>query len=275
MKKYYLQYKSKISLKKAIDKISSHATIGEHMFKRPVSKAETCNLLLSLGENPNEIAERCRDWKENVPYFENSVGPVWDFSGQGKAEIIDPKTNKPIAVITDPGTLSLSSYKMNFETACKAKNRAVDNFSYTDFQTAIVHGIASIEGYITELAKDWNHKNPSAQLIDSKQKKVSMDNKFDLWIPKITSGKKIKKQDRCWRDFIMLRQIRDNETIHAKHGGQAISYKKLADNINSFRWGIAGLLGSLHRLAEQWIPSVVINAFFMPDVEVIEEDASI
>ena len=97
MKKYYLQYKPKISLKKAIDKIATHAMLGEHMSKRPTTKAEVCNLLLSLGENPNIMAEKCRNWKENVPYFENLLGSTWNFPGAGKAEIVDLKTNKTIA----------------------------------------------------------------------------------------------------------------------------------------------------------------------------------
>jgi hypothetical protein len=271
MNKNYLQYQSKISLKKAIDKIAIHAMLGEHNISpRPTTKAKVCELLILLGENPNEIAEKCRDWREVVPYFENLLGSTWIFSGSGKAEIIDTHSDESLGKISDPGTISLSVYRGNLETACKARDRAVENASYADFQTALIHGIASIESYIAELARVWNKENSLDQLIDSKQNKVSLDDKFDIWIPKISKGTKLNKSDRCWNDFVTLRRIRDHEAVHPKCGGQAISYNDLAKHINEFRWGIAGLLGSLHRLVGQWIPSVVINAFYMPDVEVIK-----
>ncbi len=274
MKSYYLQYKTKISLKRATDKIAMHAMLGEHIHsaERPATKADVCNLLLSWGEDPNKLAEKCRDWRKNVPHFENLLGSTWHFPGSGKVEIVDTKTDESIGQITDPGTVSLSTYQTHFETACKARDRAVENSSYPDLQTSLVHGVASIESYITKLARAWNQQNPSDQLIDSKQNKFSLDDKFDIWIPKITKGKKLDKSDRCWNDFVTLRRIRDRVAVHPKLGAQIVAYTNLAKYINSFRWGIAGLLGTLHRLTGEWIPSAVINAFYMPDVEVIEEN---
>jgi len=272
MKNYHLQYETKISLKRAIDKIATHAILGQHFAQRPATKVEVCNLLSSWGEDPNKLAEKCRDWREHVPYFENLLGSTWGFPGSGKVEIVDTKSGESIGQIIGPGIVCLSTYRTHFETACKARDRAVENSSYSDLQTALVAGIASIESYITEWARVWNQQNLSDQLIDSKQNKVSLDDKFDIWIPKITKGRKLDKSDRCWSDFVTLRRIRHHETVHPKRGGQTVAYTNLAEYINSFRWGIAGLLGSLHRLAGQWIPSVVINAFYMPDIEVIKEN---
>jgi len=268
--KNYLQYKSKISLKKAIDKIAIHAMLGEHYISpRPTTKAKVCELLISLGNNPNDIAERCRNWRETVPDFENILKSTWTFSGSGKAEIVDTNSDESLGGISHPGTISLSVYRTQFEAACEARDRAVEGASYIDLQSALVHGIASIESCVSELARGWNKQNPLDQLVDSKQNKVSLDDKIDIWIPKITKGMKLNKSDECWNEFVILRRIRDREAVHSKFGGQAISYKDLVKHIDAFRWGIAGLLGSLHRLVGQWIPSVVINAFYMPDVEVI------
>ncbi len=272
MKNYHLQYRTKISLKRAIDKIVTHAILGTHFAKRPVTKAGVYSLLLSRRKDLNKVGEGCRDWRKHVPFFENLLGSTWDFPGPGKVEIVDTKTDESIGQITDPGTVSLSAYQTHFETACKARDRAVENCSYPDLQTSLVHGVTSIESYITKLARAWNQQNPSDQLIDSKRNKVSLDHKFDIWIPKITKGKKLDKSDRCWNDFVTLRRIRDRVAVHPKLGGQIVTYANLAKDINSFRWGIAGLLGTLHRLVGQWIPSAVINAFYMPDVEVIEEN---
>jgi hypothetical protein len=43
----------------------------------------------------------------------------------------------------------------------------------------------------------------------------------------------------------------------------------LADKINLFRYGIAGFLGKLHVLSRQPVPAIIINAVYMPDVEIV------
>ena len=273
MKKSHLRYKSKISFKVAVEKIAIHAMLGEHnVVPRPTTKKEVCEWFLSRKQNPNIFAEKCRDYRENVPCFENLLGSTWEFSGSGKVEIVDTESGESFGEISDPGKVSFSVYRTKFEAACKARDRAVENASYDDFHDALTNGIASIGSYIAELARAWNKQNPSDQLIDSNLNKVRLDDKFDIWIPKITKGKKLNKSERDWADFVTLKRIRDQEAAHPKCGGQAISYNDLAKHIDEFRWGIAGLLGSLHRLAGQWIPSAVIDAFYMPDVEVVEEN---
>ena len=64
--------------------------------------------------------------------------------------------------------------------------------------------------------------------------------------------------------------MRDDNAIHPKLPGQGISYKDFANQINAFRLGIAQLLGNIHLPLGVAVPSVIINAIYMPDVEVIE-----
>jgi hypothetical protein len=270
----HLRYKPKISLRQARDKIIIYGLFGDHHHEpRPTNGREVAVLLSSLGVNPNELAEKCRDYGQTVDMFENLVGATWVFSssGGGKAGVVDRDTGEVIAEVQGSGTITLSTYQAHFETACKARDRAVQESSFADLQTAIVHGMASIESYIGELARIWNRRNLSDQLIDSRQRKVSLDDKFDIWIPKMSDGGKLIKSDQRWNDFVKLRKLRDDYAVHPKLGGQATSYIQLAEYINAFRWGMAGMIGQLHLIFRQRLPSVVINAFYMPDVEVVQD----
>ena len=89
-------------------------------------------------------------------------------------------------------------------------------------------------------------------------------------MPKMSGGGKIDKTDQVWNDFKSLKRVRDDNAIHPKLPGQGISYKDFANQINAFRLGIAQLLANLHLLLGLPVPSVIINAIYMPDVEVVE-----
>ena len=99
---------------------------------------------------------------------------------------------------------------------------------------------------------------------------VRFDDKINLWIPKMAKGKKLDKSGVNWKDFRNLRSIRDNLAIHPKFSGHGISYSDLADKINSFRTGIAGLLIQLHILFDERIPGTIIRSAYSPNVEVIK-----
>ncbi len=270
MKEPRLQYKPKTSLKSARDKICVYGMYGDHEYTpRPKNIIEVAHLLASFGIDTNILAERCRDYHETIPKLENLLGSVWTISEGAKVELVDNRTGDVVTTVEGPGTIAMSTYLAHFEAACAARDRAVQNSSYTEFLTAITHAIASVEGYITELARDWNLRNPKDQLIDSKQTKVSLDDKFDIWIPKMSGGNKLIKSDKRWNHFVKLRKIRDDESIHPKVGGQGMSYAKLATLIDQFRWGMAGMLGQLHLHFGQSVPSIIINSFYMPDVEVV------
>jgi hypothetical protein len=267
----HLRYKPKISKNSAIEKICVHAMWGDHTYEpRPTTKPEVAKLLTSLGSDPNKLAEECRDYRVPVPRFENLIRSTWNVSGTGRVELIDRTTGEVLAGVEGSGTIATSTYMALFEAACAARNRAVENASYTELKSAAIQGIASIEAYINERAHRWNQLNRNDQLIDSERNKVSLDDKFDKWVPKMSRGTKLIKSDQRWNDFIKLRQVRDHAAVHPKVAAQAISYTELADLINAFRLGIGGLLVQLHQHFGQIVPSLVINAVYMPEVEVVD-----
>lgn len=269
-----LQYRPKISLRKAWDKIFTYAISGEHNFHpRPQAPDDVIRLFLNMGINPNCIAEECRDFRRPVPFFQNMLGYTWTahvYKG-GTVGIIDNTTGEDICSMKKDGTLIASTYQAYLETAYKSRDQAVEHSSYADYHTAIVKGFAAIEAFLNEQVKIWNRQHPDELLSDSKRSKVSQDEKIDNWIPKIAGGKKLNKSDIRWQHYKKLQAIRDNYIVHPKSTGYGITYQELAEQINMFRSGIAGIIADMHLIFRKAMPAVVINAIFMPDVEVIDQ----
>lgn len=266
-----LKYKSKISFSQARDKITAYGIWGEHaILPRPKNRSEVANLLRAHGLDPDKITEECRECTRPVPLFEQHRLNSWTVTTYkgGTAKVANRANDEPIAIFKEPGVVSLSTYLAKFESACTIRDRSVKESSYQDFLLSVVNGIASIEAYLNEAAEYWNRNNPKDQLLDSKNSKVSLDDKFNIWLPRMTGGASLVKNDQRWSDFVILRRVRDNVAVHPKESSQCISYEELLKLINSFRLGIGGMLGQMHLAFREFVPSIVINAFYMPDVEV-------
>lgn len=272
MGEHRLRFKSKISKRNAEKMIVAFARYGNHYhdvkFK---SDADVKRAFAARGIDFEQLAERCRDPQQGVPFFENLVGSTAAPVGGATLSRVDHSTGETDLETKSPGKLVLYSYWATFETAVRSLRRAVDEASYSEFQYAVVQGIASIEGYINYRAELWNKRHPEDQLLDSRQGKVSFDDKVNEWIPKMTGGKRLYKGDRGWNHFRMLRGIRDHHAIHPKMSGYSISFPELAEKINLFRTGIAGLLIRLHILFKEKVPRIIIRAVYAPDVEVVGE----
>ena len=117
------------------------------------------------------------------------------------------------------------------------------------------------------MAKGWNDKNPGDALVDSKQQKVSFEDKFDVWIPKMLGGK-FDKSTAMWAGLKELARIRDRGA-HPKSAGIGTLYEDLANLVNMFREGAAGTQIQLHYMFGVPVPSSIIRAHFLPDVEVV------
>ncbi|MCH7732618.1 MAG: hypothetical protein IIB44_08910, partial [Candidatus Marinimicrobia bacterium] len=160
--------------------------------------------------NFNELVENCRDTNKSIPYFENLIGSTWGISSGAKAALVDKKTGEKKVEIQGPGTISLSTYWAHFETAKKAITNSVELSSFSEYQIAIVQGIASIEAYLNHRVELWNKDHPADKLVDTTTNKVSFKDKIDIWLPKMTSGKKLDKSLNYWMHFLELRKVRDH-----------------------------------------------------------------
>lgn len=270
MLEHRLQLRPKISRKSSHEMILMFAKYGHNERNVFKSDADVKRYMEHQGLDFEKLVDLCRDFKENVPYFENLVGSTWSISAGGKAAVVDKVSGEEKCVVEGPGTIALSTYWAHAETAYKARTDAVEASSFTVLQTAIISGIASIEAYMNYRAELWNKSNPKEMLVDSFKNKVSFDEKIDGWIPKMTGGTKLDKGTRNWMDFQELMKIRNNVSIHPKVSGMGTSFAELAKNANVLRTGIAGLLIQFHILFKERIPSVIIRLFFAPEAEVVE-----
>ena len=87
----------------------------------------------------------------------------------------------------------------------------------------------------------------------------------------MSGGKRLDKGDQRWAHFKQLVGFRD-AGVHPKSGSYGKTFAELAELINMFRKGIAGMHQQLHFLFATRFPAVVINAFYTPDVVVVPED---
>jgi len=266
-----LRFKPKISLKQAVNKITVFAVIGEHITEpRPRSGPETAQFFANRGIDPDALAEELRDWRQSVPCFENLIPTGWSIIGNAKVTPVARDTRAPIGdTVEGPGKFIESTYKSLFATACRARDRAVEEDSYAEYLVAVVQGLASLEAFVNECALFWNStRSADQQLADSKQHKVSFDEKVRDWIPIMTGGA-LDRGHRRWGIVKELTKLRDDRNIHAKAVGHGVAYKEFARQVNMLRDGIADTHFELHKLFDRHVPPVVIKAKYMPDVEVI------
>lgn len=246
----------------------SHRDAMKGAPKRPIEKWFAEN-----NEPLPKLITRCRSYFESaVPFVENFIGSTWRVLSEGgggvTTSLIKGGNIHPEIEVTGPGTIGVD-YEAKFESACRARDKAIDGASLDDLHTSIIKGIASIESYIAHRAEIWNRSIAAQmQLNDKKEAKVSFQEKIKIWIPTMTSGKKLDLGGHMWADFLFLQGIRDNDAVHAKKFAQGASFSDLASALNKFKMGIANFLLQLHVLFDEPVPRVVIRASFFPEVYV-------
>ncbi len=242
MKIYKLQKRPKISPKSAKDMVILIIKYGNHsqynsLGSRPILDGTVKRVLAFRGVSLERLFERCRDPKNAIPEFENLISSKWMASSGLKVERIykDSKGTEHIMSSFDgPGQFSDNSYWSLFEEAVASLEECINSVNFSKFQNALTQGMGSIEAYIFHRAAYWNIENPDRQLQDSKANKVSIDDKFDEWIPIMTNGKKLDKS-RYWGRYLQLRALRDTIVAHPQGISQGFSYYELCRLINEFR----------------------------------------
>lgn len=224
--------------------------------------------LAAIGADFNEIVELVRDYEKRVPLFENYAGYTVNIIGTPIVTAINSELGE-VAEIKGPGAITNLPYASMFEDTIKIRNEAMRSFDVNSMNMAIVSGLSCIDGYIGYKVAIWNNIHPDDQLVDSKEAKVSFNDKIDKWIPKMTQGSKFNKGTIVWPSNKVLRGIRD-DYVHPKEVGMGISADTFRKRIDLFRDGIALFLLDLHKLFKEMnIPSIIIRAAYAPDARVI------
>lgn len=168
------------------------------------------------------------------------------------------------------------AYKADFVDACAARDRSIQNSDIGEFYTALAKGISAIEAFINHFMEVHNRFSDSENQLSKKHKKGhfrSLENKLTEIFPKIAPGI-VDDRDIGWQTFLELKKMRNQNAAHPKPGEGIKSIYELAEGLNKFRKGIAGLMFMLYRsinyrVPSERIPSIVIRATFYPDVVVI------
>jgi hypothetical protein len=248
---------------------------GDTSHRAAIKDAPKAEIEAWFGKNGHrfcDIERAARRYFEYViPFVEGMLGSTFQLDvsgGEGSftASIMNPVTGKPIIEIEGGGELGIA-YASQFESACRSRNRVIETGSVDDLHTLSIKAVASIESYLSYRASLWNSSVPfGLQLVDSKSKKVPFDEKIKSWIPEMTGGNKLDIGGTVWSNYLKLRELRDDEGIHAKAFGHGKNRKQMAEYLNVFKRGAATLLFNMHVLFDEAAPGRIIRAKYFPDV---------
>lgn len=265
-----LSRRRRISRRAAHELIQLMAKQGNHNFTFSTD-ASVKNFFKDRGYDYDKLVDTIRDYPEPVPLIENFM-PATAFASPGlQVSRVNFLGNEDLH-LSGPGAFTMFGYQSQIEQTFENIEAATKNSSPQHLLTACMNGVASIEGYINYRVEIWNKLHPESSLHDTKQSPVSFNDKIDSWIPIMTSQKKLDKSGRTWNDFKRLKAIRDDIAVHPKSSGHTFTLEQLAELINCFSAGIAGLLNQLHNLFGERTPSIVIRHIYAPEVEVARID---
>jgi hypothetical protein len=278
------RFKDKRSKNQARKLVLTMARYGDHghQLRCDLSNEEGVKEFYRLnGYNFEVEVEKARKWSPGLPM----MVPIFDVRtmnsftlGGAPGSIGGIKAGGEDFLVKfegESGHVVMSEYLDIFENAAAELERSVggnrhrplfSGNSHRAFLTAISDGIASIEGYITYQAD----RRGGKKFKDSKQEKVSFEDKINEWIPQIT-GRKLDKGGVNWNHHKELRGIRDNFQAHPKTHLYGITYSEICRRMNLFRTGIAGLLFDLHLAFNDLVPAQIIHGYFLPEIQYVIE----
>ncbi len=268
MPKLTVQNRTKADSKQLIIAMAKY---GNHYMREKLNTENEVNdYLTAKGLSLEALVSHCRDPKQHVPEFENLFGGAVYPDVGAAVTLIDKKTGREGISVQGPGMISGEYYWPQFEKSAKTFEESISKTSYDDFLMSIVLGIASIDSYIAHRKEIWNRNNPNDSLFDSRENKVSFDDKIDIWIPKMTVGMKFDKGDLVWQHHKILREFRDNSIIHTKTSAFALNLHELLDLAGKYRNGIGSFMFRLHLLFKEIVPTRIIRMSFYPDILITE-----
>ncbi len=263
----------KLSRREARNMILRMGRYGNHNkhFERSFDTDEAVvNYLQEQGFDFDRVVEVCRNKDESIPRVENLITSEWTGGAPpGGYLVVKDARGDVLSGFTDgeSGRMTMSTYWSRFERAVAGFDRCLETTSYEDLLSAISSGVSSIEAYIGHQVETYNRQHPEDKLVDSKQNKISFDDKIKHWVPRMSGETFDKGSNRNWSDFKVLRAVRDQEDAHPGTSAYAHSFKDMEALLNRFRGGIAGLLLDLCiHFEEKQVPTVIIRRAYLPKV---------
>lgn len=267
-----LAFNAKISPRQAEAKVLAFAFHGEHHLRgKLLSPASVWAVLAHAGYEHRELIEDLRQYPRPVPIFQNLLGAGASYVSRGARTRLIDHADRVIEEFEGPGVATSQSYKALFEYAFRLRDRAVRKTSLFDYQSSLIFGIAAIEALLNWFALLWNRQRPDRQVTETDDHRVSIEEKIDEWLPQFTGGKELDKSRVEWHDFKILKETRDT-AVHPKLGQITLPLEVMADHLNRFRTGIAGLAIETHKLVGWGVPAPFLTAFYSPRIEVIGTD---
>jgi len=256
--------------------IMNMAKYGNHNyhFERPFNTDEDVEAFFhEHGFDLKQLVEICRQKDKSVPRVENLITSGWTgIAPPGGYVVVEDSLGEELAGFRngESGRMTTSTYWSRFERAVTSFDSCLATTSYEDLLSSLSSGISSIEAYIGHRVDMHNRLHSEEKLVDSRQNKVSFDDKVKEWIP-IMSGRKFDKgKNRNWADFKVLRAVRDQQDAHPKTSAYAHSFKDMCHLLNRFRGGIAGLLLDLCiHFGEKQVPTIIIRHAYLPKVRYV------
>ena len=214
--------------------------------------ADVKRFFADQGKNFNDVQLEYRHKDALLP-FENRLGGGWTYDSRGGSVSYQDSTGKHHLVGEggQAGWFHVASYWALFDQAVEDLERTINSGVYRHFLSCTSNGVGSIEAYLGAKVETYNRKHPKKALIDSKQKKVSFDDRVNEWIP-ILTGKRLAKNNQHWQHFKELRAIRDTQQAHSKESIMRGNYDELGPMLNRFSYRDRGTaLGHAHRVRRQ------------------------
>lgn len=261
-------------------KCVAYSIIRNSSFAEPEFRdADDITLELKLRELKYPIDEQIRELQKNhnygIPNYENLLDEsAWEIeASEGLtvrfSEIIGGEEFFPSTHI-EHGVVRIA-YKADFSDACKARDRSIEGSDIGEFYNALAKFFAAVDGIINYYMEVYNRfAKPDNQLSEKKASGrgfLSLEQKLLDLVPKIT-GMTFNKEDKGWKEFIELKELRNQSGIHPKPGEGITTLEQLAEGLNKFSSGLAGMMFMLYKYFNEPIPAIVCRATWYPEVVV-------
>lgn len=270
-----LAFKEKISPRQAEAKVLAFGLHGKHRLHGKLrTPSAVWAVLAHAGYRRRDLIEDLRQYPRAVPLFQNLLGAGASYVSPGAKHRMVDHAERVIEEFEGPGVATSQSYQALFEYALRSRDRAVRKTSLFDYQSSMIFGVASIEALLNWFAVLWNRQCPGHQVTETDDHRVSLEKKIDEWLPRFTGGRKLDKSRSEWHDFKILKKVRDT-AVHPKLGQITIPLEVMANHLNGFRTGVAGLAIETLKLVGWGVPAPFLTAFYSPAVEIIETDKAL